>query len=165
MVRYNQRRSSKTPSHSAPWKPELNTITIEPPVSSNPLSWHGRHFTPVPVFLQVFNCRSVDHDVGLGYLCSIPKQTVFQYLVSGTNFLGQSCAKILVRSKWVDHTVSYWRNELVHDSLKVLNMEVEFRTGACKVLLLKFVGKIENIQGIRRYYMVLRSVSHKWGPE
>lgn len=48
-------------------------------------------------FFQVFNCRSVDHDVGLGYLCSIPKQTAFQYLVSGTNFLGQSCAKILVR--------------------------------------------------------------------
>lgn len=48
---------------------------------------------------KVFNCRSVDHDVGLGYLCSIPKQTAFQYLVSGTNFLGQSCAKILAFAK------------------------------------------------------------------
>lgn len=50
------------------------------------------------VSFQVFNCRTVDHDVGLGYLCSIPKQTAFQYLVAGTNFLGQSCSKILVRA-------------------------------------------------------------------
>ncbi|XP_078352521.1 kinetochore-associated protein 1-like isoform X2 [Oculina patagonica] len=48
---------------------------------------------------KVFNCRSVDHDVGLGYLCSIPKQTAFQYLVTGTNFLGQSCTKILAFAK------------------------------------------------------------------
>ncbi|RMX40569.1 hypothetical protein pdam_00016563, partial [Pocillopora damicornis] len=48
---------------------------------------------------KVFNYRSVDHDVGLGYLCSIPKQTAFQILVSGTNFLGQSCTKILAFSK------------------------------------------------------------------
>ncbi|KAJ7374444.1 Kinetochore-associated protein 1 [Desmophyllum pertusum] len=48
---------------------------------------------------KVLNYRSVDHDVGLGYLCSIPKQTAFQYLVSGTNFLGQSCTKILAFAK------------------------------------------------------------------
>ncbi|XP_068682913.1 kinetochore-associated protein 1-like isoform X1 [Montipora foliosa] len=48
---------------------------------------------------KVFNCRTVDHDVGLAYLCSIPKQTACQYLMGGTNFLGGSCSKILAFAK------------------------------------------------------------------
>ncbi|XP_074632538.1 kinetochore-associated protein 1-like [Acropora palmata] len=48
---------------------------------------------------KVFNCRIVDHDLGLAYLCSIPKQTASKHLVGGTNFVGGSCSKILAFAK------------------------------------------------------------------
>ncbi|XP_048586472.1 kinetochore-associated protein 1 isoform X2 [Nematostella vectensis] len=51
------------------------------------------------LLVKVFNCKSIDKDLGLGYLCSIPRQLVMEKLTSKMMFRGQSYTKIKVLSQ------------------------------------------------------------------
>ena len=74
--------------------------------------------------------------MGLGYLCSIPKQTAFQYLVSGTNFLGQSCTKILVR-RHID-PMQKWPPLIFVTEKKYLLTEINYFTVKIRLKGMKF---------------------------